>query len=756
MVIENTPPDEKKDVKLLLQNSLALLQQSEFEKADELLTKIYKLQPTNIEVLNLLGIRSYQKQEFENALELLHKANLLAPQSSQTLGNIGLVNNSLGRFVEALYFLDLSIAVDKQIPETHNNRGNALKGLVKNREALEAYKSATSLRPNYAEALNNQGVIFLEETNLREAIPFFERAIQANPSFSIAYNNLGNALTQLENYESAFQCFERAIQLNPCYVDAYLNFGNSLKKCKQYGSAIECYQHALKIAPHNASTFNVLGEVYYEIGDSDLAKIYYANSIDLYPNNSEIQLALTIAQIPKVYKNKAEVSESREALISQLEFIGADIKSINRSQVSEKSLYRHPFYLAYQDANNEPILSKFGEISVQLGQFIQEQISAPQNQPIPHNKIRLGIVSHYFSTHPVWHAITKGWVGHLNPDLFEIYLFNTSGHEDDETKLAELKGKYFNCNQSISNTAQFISNQGLDVLLYPEIGMDTVSKALACLRLAPLQIASWGHPETTGLPTIDYYLSAELFEFDSSGNFYSEELIQLPNLGTCLEFQTVQYSAINLIALGINPDLPILLCAGSPSKYTPKHDCVFIEIAKRLKACQFIFFDFEENLTSILKERLHIAFSSASLDPSQFIHFIPFLEKEGFHSLLQQAHIYLDTIGFSGFNTAIQALICHLPIVTIEGSYMRGRLASGILHRMNLSDLICHSDAEYIERTVELIQNQEKRNAYKTRIAENIFILFNDLAPICQLETLLIRLVKGQEIDVIAKNFIND
>ena len=162
---------------------------------------------------------------------------------------------------------------------------------------------------------------------------------------------------------------------------------------------------------------------------------------------------------------------------------------------------------------------------------------------------------------------------------------------------------------------------------------------------------------------------------------------------------------------------------------------------------EFIFFDFEENLTSILKERLHIAFSSASLDPSQFIHFIPFLEKEGFHSLLQQAHIYLDTIGFSGFNTAIQALICHLPIVTIEGSYMRGRLASGILH---------HSDAEYIERTVELIQNQEKRNAYKTRIAENIFILFNDLAPIRQLETLLIRLVKGQEIDVIAKNFIND
>jgi hypothetical protein len=44
---------------------------------------------------------------------------------------------------------------------------------------------------------------------------------------------------------------------------------------------------------------------------------------------------------------------------------------------------------------------------------------------------------------------------------------------------------------------------------------------------------------------------------------------------------------------------------------------------------------------------------------------------------MKQARLYLDTIGFSGFNTAMLAVECGLPVVTREGRFMRGRLASG-------------------------------------------------------------------------------
>lgn len=691
-------------------------------------------------MLNLLGIRAYQKQDYQHALELLNNTNALAPNSAHTLNNLGLVHHALFDFQAALECFDLALTRDSNIPEAHNNRGNALKGLNRTKEAFSAYQQALTLRPNYAEALSNQGVILLEDGEPEKAIPLFEKAIQANQHLAVAFNNLGNALTQLESYDSAFQCFERALQINNHYLDAYLNFGSSLKKCKQYESAIDCYQHALKINPENAKTFYLLGEIYYDTGDSDLAKTYYAKSLELNPLNIQAQYALTIAQIPKVYKNEQGLIQARELFSAQLSQLQANTQPSLLPQEMLNILARHPFYLAYQDENNEPLLSQYGALCSVYAQFIQSKLRGIQKTPKSDGKIRVGIVSHYFCAHPVWHAITEGWVNHLNPDLFEIQLFNTGGVEDAETAFAKLQSSsYINCGNLVTSAAEIIAQQNVDVLLYPEIGMDTTSKALACLRLAPVQVVSWGHPETTGIPSIDFYLSTQLMEPINGDDFYSEELIRLPNLGTCFKNESTKPIAPSLEDLGIDSTLPILLCAGSPSKYVPGYDAVLVQIAKRLGQCQFVFFNFDENLTVILQERLQLAFANEKLDSKQFLRFIPFLEKEEFHGLMQSANLFLDTIGFSGFNTAMQAIANDLPIITLEATRMRGRLASAILNRMGLEGLVCKTHSAYIDLVVEFIQNQTLLNSFKDKIRKSKAILFNDLDPIRSLEKFLMQ-----------------
>ena len=55
--------------------------------------------------------------------------------------------------------------------------------------------------------------------------------------------------------------------------------------------------------------------------------------------------------------------------------------------------------------------------------------------------------------------------------------------------------------------------------------MDKLTIQLASMRLAPIQLCSFGHPETSGLRTIDYYISSELLETTESQSFYSEKLI---------------------------------------------------------------------------------------------------------------------------------------------------------------------------------------------------------------------------------------
>jgi predicted O-linked N-acetylglucosamine transferase (SPINDLY family) len=727
----------------IFQDGLALLQQGNIEAADALFAQAHQLNSNNVDALNLLGIRSYQKNDHQKALAFLNQANLLYPNSAQTLSNLGLTHTALLEFREALHFFDLAIESNSNIPEVHNNRGNALKGLGRNGEATKAYANALALRPNYAEAISNKGVILLEDGNPEKAVPLFEQALQINPNLAVALNSLGNALSQLGRDEESFACFERALQLNESYLDACLNFGNALKKAKKYKPAIECFQHALKINPENAKTFYSMGEAYYDIGDSALAKTYYAKSLDLNANDLEAQYALAIAQIPKVCKSQDEMSESRKSFSKRVEFLETTPHLENNPVIASALIARHPFYLAYQDEDNEPLLSRYGLVCVRQAKIIQESLNKDKQIAKENRKNRIGIVSNYFYNHPVWHAITKGWVMHLDPTLFEIHIFNTNGTEDAETELAKLNATtYLNCGHRVQQAAQIIADRDLDVLLYPEIGMDTTTKALACLRLAPIQVVSWGHPETTGLPTIDYYLSGQFLEPEGAKLNYCEELVELPNLGTYFLHQEIQATDIDLESLELDPNSPIFICAGSPTKYTPVHDQVFVEIAKRLGDCQFIFFMFDEHTFTIVMDRLHQSFKSAGLDPDKFIHYAPFLKKEAFFGLMQKADLYLDTIGFSGFNTAMQALECHLPVVTIEGNRLRGRLASAILHKMGLPELICKTEASYIDLVVKLIQNPELLSSYKAAIAKSKMHLFNDLEPIMALEKFLINKTK--------------
>jgi protein O-GlcNAc transferase len=107
-------------------------------------------------------------------------------------------------------------------------------------------------------------------------------------------------------------------------------------------------------------------------------------------------------------------------------------------------------------------------------------------------------------------------------------------------------------------------------------------------------------------------------------------------------------------------------------------------------------------------------------------------------TLVRKADIYLDTIGFSGFNTAMQAIECGLPIVTREGHFMRGRLASGIYRRMGLPELIAESDEEYIDLAVRLAADVSYNRQTRERIAAHRSRLFGDLVPIRAFEEFLI------------------
>jgi len=180
-----------------------------------------------------------------------------------------------------------------------------------------------------------------------------------------------------------------------------------------------------------------------------------------------------------------------------------------------------------------------------------------------------------------------------------------------------------------------------------------------------------------------------------------------------------------------------------PFKYARQHDWVFAEIARRLGRCQFIFFIPEvSDLAEELRQRLEAVFAQYGLNFDDYAIFIPWLNGPAFDGLLDRADVFLDTIGFSGFNTAMQAVERGIPIVTREGRFLRGRLASGILKRMGLQELVAESEEGYISLAVKLIRDGEYRDRVRKRIETERYVLFEDMAPIRALENFLAEVAK--------------
>jgi predicted O-linked N-acetylglucosamine transferase (SPINDLY family) len=352
---------------------------------------------------------------------------------------------------------------------------------------------------------------------------------------------------------------------------------------------------------------------------------------------------------------------------------------------------------------------------------------------------KVGIASADIYDHSVWNAIVKGWVSRLDTKQFEIQLFKLGGPEDAQSRVARNYARRFEYRRrSLVEWSQCIADSDLDVLIYPAIGMDALTTQLASQRLARVQAASWGHPDTSGLPTMDYYISAESLEPPAAEANYSEKLVALPNLGVYYEPTPVAANVPNLAALGVPDKVPLLLCPGMPFKYTPKYDRIWVEIAKRTQPARLVFFrPRDSELATQFACRLETAFKCAGLDYRQCVSFIPFLGRAQFYGLMKTSALLLDSPGFSGFNTTMQAVECGLPFVSLEGAFLRGRLGSGILRQLGMDQLVASDADAYIDLAASLVTGQTGIDSIKKEFGLCAPKVFSDSTPIAALERFL-------------------
>ena len=712
----------------------ALMRLSRYPEAAASFRRATELSPGYALAHNNLGNALFQQAQVDAALERYRLALVLDPKLTEAHHNCGNVLLRLDRPLEALECYHRALELKPASVDVLRGRGDALSRMKRFEEALTSYQAALQLDPDNARLLTSASDVLTELQRPMEALGYRERALREEPQSADAQNSRAAALNGLGRFSEALACCERALALRPDFPEAWANRAIALRKTHCYEEARAACERALELRPDFLTPLCTLTEVLDVMGLQQDARDCLRRILELDPNLADARIMSVMSCIPSVAADVEEVAASRVVFAERFAEFEAWVYS--HPEVEEAGMVGSstPFHLAYQHHSNRDLLSRYGRLCSDLMARWQRRQTWTTRQIADRasDKLRVGVVSAHIRDHSVYRALVKGWIEQLDRARFEMGVLHLGFDQDSETAHAKASADFFiEGPRTLSQWIETIQSLGLDVLIYPEIGMNATTVQLASLRLAPHQLASWGHPETTGLPTIDYYLSARDFEPPEAQDYYSERLVPLPNLGCYYEPYGLTPVMPDLGRLGIGAGHPVFVSAGMPFKYAPQHDHLFAEIAQRVGRCQFVLFDVAvPRLAERLHERLFAAFRSRGLDPAEFLVFVPWLPLSEFFGLMQCADVLLDTVGFSGFNTIMQAVECGLPIVAFQGRFMRGRLGSGVVQAAGLPDLIARTEGEYVDLAIRVATDTAFRGEVRQRLASGRERLFRDRTAI--------------------------
>ncbi|MCP4615030.1 MAG: tetratricopeptide repeat protein [Bradyrhizobium sp.] len=714
-----------------------------------------------------------------DAERLIQLACQRAPGHARAFHVAGVVAHQLKRD-DADRLIGHAVTLDPALADAHNDRGVILASRGRVAEALSCFERAVEINPAYVEARNNLGQALCATGRASEAVKQFEQVLSAAPASPLAHFNLGSALELENRHAAAEEHYRRATALRSDFLPAHVRLASLLQKMERTADALLCAERAVAIAPDDPGLRNNLGNLlrtldrrpeaiaqyrealriapnsfaaHYNLGTAlrgeaamTEAAEHFARAVALKPDFVEAELAGCMAELPALYASAAEIDERRSAYAGRLKKLSDKLPAASplSAALTDAIGAHQPFYLPYQGRNDRDLQAMYGSL---VCRAIAARFAAPALPPLPqeHEPIRLGIVSGFFRQHSNWKIPIKGWLKMLNRDRFRVFGYHTGLERDGETEVAAaLCDRFVQGSRSLESWIGTILGDAPHVLLFPEIGMDKLSAQLAGMRLAAVQCTSWGHPVTSGFPTIDYFLSSALMEPSRAEAHYTEKLVRLPNLSIHYEPIDVGPRQIARAELGLRGTSIAYWCAQSLPKYLPQFDEVFARIAANVAECQFVFIEFGGGraVTELFKARLERAFGAAGLKADEHCVFLPRLAPECFAAAIGQCDVVLDSIGWSGCNSILESLVHDLPVVTLPGELMRSRHAAAILEMMDVPQTTARSVDEYVAIASALGRDSTRRSEISSRIAANKHRVYRDLECIAGLEAFLEQAVR--------------
>jgi len=590
-------------------------------------------------------------------------------------------------------------------------------GLVQ--EAIDAYWSIIDIDPLSHEGHLKLGTLLAESSRPRPPT----RGVDAQLTDAAqALLRSASALMSQGQPLGALRALACSARLTPYSPEAHHGIGVALNTLGAAEQALVHYDLAARFRPNWFGVLDKAAIVATALGFPERSRAYISQAMQLEPSDALlIRGALGLRAIEQSTQSIEETRRRFESAVDEL-LLKKNLHVPQPFPAAQLPL----FYLAYHGRCNRAINTKVSQLLARASPALNWTAPHARARQRPTGRIKVGFISHYLRGHSIGRT-TAGLVARLSREQFEVFVINLYPGPADALalRIQERADHCVSVGDSLESARAQIAELGLDVLFYQDIGLESLSYYLAHARLAPVQCVSYGHPDTTGIANIDYFISNDLYELPGSAQDYSERLFLLRGLPTLAYYYrpSAPEKAAHRQSFGLDPAEHIYLCPQMLFKLHPDFDETLAAILRRDPKGRVVLI---RQHCDQWRVQLEQRFNRTIPDVAERISFIQARPAPEFLQLLSAVEVVLDTPHFNGMNSSLEAFAVGAPVVTLPTALQRGRHTQAMYRAMDIYDCVARNAQEYVDIATKLATDADFRRSVRSRILERHNVLFEN------------------------------
>jgi predicted O-linked N-acetylglucosamine transferase (SPINDLY family) len=613
-------------------------------------------------------------------------------------------------------------------------------GIPRAVDPLGEARRQASLGPALAEAQQRLGMVLASTVGLDLAIAPLTRVTWLAPAHVDGYVNLAIVLIELQRFERAVTALRRALAVMPGEADIHHGIGASAAALGRAMEAERSFRRALRLQIDRAETMVRLANVLVGLRRPGEAASLGRRALCLVPSRGPGHFDLGVA-LSRLERHREAVTFSLRALTLEprstqaLVNAAASLVLLGESRRAVNYLTRAAFA---DGAGPDPFRNLMAVMSYDPGIGEEERWTIARAlstrhaaQPIaagfimsrdPERRLTIGYLSSDLYHHAVARCLGPIIAAH---DKTRLRLVCYAAGEETDTTTDQLRRSVDEwrpvASLSDAAVAQRVREDEVDVLVIVGGRFDRNRPLVASHRAAPVQISLFDGG-TSGLEAMDYLLTDRVLVAPARRRRerFAERVLRLPSIHL---YAPSRDPVPALAPPCIESGFVTFGCFSNPMKIGRDVLQLWKRVLASVPGSVLTLKYMTRYADAELRQRV---LRDIELDPAR-LRFLSADDSVPDHlRRYEGVDIALDTFPFTGSTTAWEALDMGVPVVTLLGDNVVGRLSASLLKPIGLHDLVATDLDGYIRIAKGLAEDRARLARLRAGLRARI-----ERSPLC-------------------------